>query len=85
MVQRYLLNLPQEKNVASFVCDEKSNLLRRGLNFKIGHFLHLKRVKKEKVTLRYVMQFKIQPYLLNLSRERMLRQRSALKKKAICR
>ena len=62
-----------------------------GFNFKIGHFLYLNSVEEEKVTLRYIIRFRIQwkcswlacvlRYLLNLSYNRTLRHRSAWKKK----
>ena len=59
------------------------------LKFKIEHFLHLNRVERKKVILRYIIRFNkmekvrlpcVQRYSVNVSYERMLRHRSALKK-----
>ena len=65
-----------------------------GFNFKIGHFLHLNRVEREKVTLRFKIRFRIQWKGLARLRSTIsvepiiqenvadLRHRSALKKKS---
>ena len=59
-------------------------------NFQIGHFLHLYRVERESYsplhnmiqnTIKKVWLACVQLYLLNLPYKRMLRHRSALKKK----
>ena len=72
--------------LSMYICDVAS-----GFNFQIGHFLHLYRVEREKVTLRYIIWFRIQwrrsgslvfnDICWTYHTRECLRHRSALKKK----